>query len=61
MKILSASVKVIDDKNHVRILTLEEVDITIKGAKPNPIEHIPVIIEAPEQNKKSDKKKNKKQ
>ena len=61
MKILSASVRIMDDKNHVRTLSLAEVDITIKNAKPNPIEHIPVIIEAPEQNKKSDKKKNKKQ
>lgn len=57
MKILSASVKVIDDKNHVSTLTLADVDITIKGAKPNPIAEIPEIQEPPKPAKKSGKKK----
>ena len=48
MKIISVTVKAIDDKNHIRILSLADVDITIKGAKPNPIEQIPEIVEAPQ-------------
>jgi hypothetical protein len=67
MKILSASVKVIDDKNHIRILSLAEVNITIKGPRPSPIEKIPEIQEAPklveshEPKKNFGKKKQKKQ
>ena len=57
MKILSASVKVIDEKNHVRFLTLADVDITIKGATPSPIAEIPEIQEAPREVKKPEKRK----
>lgn len=45
MKILSASVKVIDDKNHIKVLGLSDVNITIKGKTENPIAHIPEIKE----------------
>lgn len=60
MKIVSASVKVIDDKNHVRILSLADVDITIKESAPNPIAKIPEIIEEVKPEKKQSKKKDKK-
>jgi hypothetical protein len=60
MKIVSASVKVVDDKNHYSFLTLDEVEITIKSQTPSPIIRIPQIIEE-EPKKKQDKKKNKKQ
>ncbi len=58
MKIISASVKVIDDKNHIQILGLSDVNITIKG-KENPIEEIPEIKE--EKPKKKFGKKSKKE
>ena len=62
MKILSASVKVIDENNHIRILTEKDVEITIKAAE-SPIVHIPEIQEAePSKQKKFfGKKKSKKQ
>ena len=58
MKILSASVKVIDDKNHVKILHEDEIEITIKSQAANPIEKIPEIKEEPPK-KKSNKKSKK--
>ena len=60
MKIISVSVKAIDDKGHVRILSLADVDVTIKGPQPSPITEIPEITEmqeAPKQTKKQQKKK----
>jgi len=59
LKIVSASVKVVDDKNHYSFLTLDDVEITIKSQTPSPIEKIPQIIEE-EPKKKTTKKKNKK-
>jgi hypothetical protein len=62
VKILSASVKVIDENNHIRIMTEKDVEITIKAAE-SPIAHIPEIQEAkpPKQKKFFGKKKSKKQ
>lgn len=60
MKIISVSVKAIDNKGHVRILSLADVDISIKEAAPNPIAKIPQIIEETKPAKKESKKKDKK-
>jgi len=58
MKIVSASVKVVDDKNHYYFLGLDDVEITIKSRAENPIEKIPEIKEEPPK-KKSNKKSKK--
>ncbi len=55
MKILSASVRVIDDKSHVRTLCLDDVEITIKGD--SPIQDIPKIVEVDIPKKKTTKPK----
>ena len=60
MKILSASVKVIDDKNHIRVLDLSQVNITLKDKTENPIADIPEIKEE-NTTKKPTKKKRKKE
>ena len=60
MKIISASVKVIDNNNHIRILTEKDVDITIKATE-SPIVNIPQIPEEEPPKKKSGNKKSKKQ
>jgi len=57
MKIVSASVKVVDDKNHYSFLSLEDVEITIKGKPTGPIAAIPEIQEEVKPAKKSSKKK----
>lgn len=56
MKILSASIRVIDGKNNIRTLGLEDVEITIKAD--NPIKDIPQIVEEviPEKKEKKTKK-----
>lgn len=57
MKIISASVKVVDDKNHYSFLSLDDVDITIKKAAPGPIAVIPEIQEEVKPEKQQQKKK----
>lgn len=55
MKILDAKVRVIDDKNHVRTLGLQDVEITIKDD--SPIKDIPEIVEEKITEKKTKKTK----
>ena len=49
--------KVVDDKNHYSFLSLEDVEITIKGKPTGPIAAIPEIQEEVKPAKKSSKKK----
>lgn len=64
VKILEATIKIIDDKNHVRILTKDDIDlesITIKQkVMPRPIPKEVKKKDEPEKSNKKTSKKNSK-